>query len=148
MYRDLDITHIVWAKRKAIGFDSMGGDLRFFEFVNTVQDPKTAGSFYYGPMPDEAPEFESSNVVLYAGCRGTFEPGFFHVGQMNVRDQQPKKIQGIKPIPDDDDELQEAMREVDFVVYEPKCGHKIRHLLTEFTQAATRKGEQLWVRKR
>jgi hypothetical protein len=148
LYRDLGITHIVWAQRKSIGFDSMGGDLRFFEFVNTIDTPKTAGSFYYGPMPDAAPEFESSNIVLYAGCGPTFEPGFFRVGEMNVPNRQPRKIRGFKPIPDDDGELQEAMRETDFIVYGPKCKNELPHPGAGFTLAATRKSEQIWIRKR
>jgi hypothetical protein len=148
LYRELGITHIVWAQRKSIGFDSMGGDLRFFEFVNIVDNPKTSGSFYYGPMPDEAPGFESSNIVLYAGCGRTFEPGFFHVREMNVSNQQPKKIRGFNPIPDDDDELQQAMREVDFVVYGLKCKNGLPRPVAGFTLVATRKGEQIWIRKR
>jgi hypothetical protein len=126
----------------------MGGDLRFFEFVNTIDTPKTAGSFYYGPMPDAAPEFESSNIVLYAGCGPTFEPGFFRVGEMNVPNRQPRKIRGFKPIPDDDGELQEAMRETDFIVYGPKCKNELPHPGAGFTLAATRKSEQIWIRKR
>ena len=148
LYRELGITHIVWAQRKSIGFDSMGGDLRFFEFVNMVDNPKTSGSFYYGPMPDEAPGFESSNIVRYAGCGRTFEPGFFHVREMNVSSQQPKKIPGFKPIPDDDEELRQAMREVDFVVHGLKCKNQLPLPVADFTLAATRKGEQVWIRKR
>jgi len=148
LYQDLGITHVVWARRKAIGFDSLGGDLRFFEFVNTIKRPKTAGSFYYGPMPGEAPEFQSSNVVLYAGCRATFEPGFFYVRDLNVRDRQPAKIKGFKPIPDDEVEFEEAMGDVDFIVYGPKCGNGVPRPGRQFTHVATRKDEQLWIRKR
>jgi hypothetical protein len=148
LYRDLGITHIVWAQRKPHAFDSLGGDLRFFEFVNTVDSPKKAGSFHYGPMPDKPPEFDSSNIVLYVGCGPTFEPGFFRVGDMNVLNRHPKKIAGFKPIPDDDSELQEAMREVDFIVYGPKCKSEFPRPGAGFTLTATRKGEQIWIRKR
>jgi hypothetical protein len=148
LYQDLGVTHIVWKRGKSRGLDSLGGDLRFFEFVNTVNGPKTAGSFYYGPMPDKPPEFESSNIVLYAGCGPTFERGFFRVDDMNVGDRRRKKIPGFKPIPDDDGELQEPMREADFIVYGPKCKIELPRPSVGFTLAGTRKGEQIWIRKR
>jgi hypothetical protein len=127
----------------------MAGDLRFFEFVvNAIESPKAAGSLYYGPMPDEPPSFESSNIVLYAGCGQTFEPGFFHLNDMNVRGRQHRKIAGFKPIPDDDETLRETIREADLVIYGPKCKQDLPRPGTSFTMAATRKGEQIWVRKR
>ena len=148
LFRDLGITHVVWSKGKSHGWDSLGGDLRFFEFVDTVESPKRAGSFYYGPMPDEPLGFETTNIVLYAGCGPTFEPGFFLVGDMNVRDQQPNKIPGCKPSPDDYGELRDAMREVDVIVDGPKCKNEVPHPGAEFTRAATRGREQIWIRKR
>jgi hypothetical protein len=148
LYRDLGITHIVWAQRRSLGFDSMAGDLRFFEFVKSVDRPKAEGSFYYGAMPDERPRFESSNIVLYAGCGRAFEPGFFRLGDMNVRGGQPAKIRGFKPIPTDAEGLQDAMREVDFVVYGPKCKTQLPHPPAGFTLAANRGDEQIWIRNR
>jgi hypothetical protein len=148
LYKDLGITHVVWAKKKAIGFDSLGGDLRFFEFVSTVKRPKSAGSFYYGPMPKDPPSFESSNIVLYAGCRDTFEPGFFQLRDMNVHDRQPKKIEGFKPIPGDEIELEKAIGDAAFIVFGPKCGKGLPRPGPEFELVATRKDEQLWIRKR
>lgn len=148
LYRDMGITHIVWARKGSHGWDTLGGDLRFFEFVQAVDAPKTAGSFYYGSMLDQPPEFESSNIVLYAGCGQTFEPGFFRLADMNVKDRQPKRISGFKPLPEHDGELQEAMGEVDFIVYGTKCKNAFRPRGAEFKHAATRKGEQIWIRKR
>ena len=82
------------------------------------------------------------------GCGPTFEPGFFRLGDMNVRGRQPKKIPGFKPIPNDDGKLREAMREVDFMVYGPKCKNGFPYPGSEFTRAATRGSEQIWIRKR
>ena len=65
-----------------------------------------------------------------------------------VQGRQPKKIHGFKPIPDDDGELQAAMRDVDFVVYGLKCKTGLPRPVDGFTLVATRKGEQIWIRKR
>lgn len=148
LYRELGITHIVSAKKKSIGWDLLAADLRFFEFVQAADSPETSGSFYYGSMPDEPPEFESSNIVLYAGCGPTFEPVFFRVRDMNVRDRQAKKIPGFKPIPDDDGEKLDAMREVDFIVHGPKCKNQLPRPGAGLTLAATTRCEQIWIRKR
>lgn len=148
LYRALGITHLVWAQKKSHRWDTLGGDLRFFEFVDTVDSPERSGSFYYGPMPDEPSGFESSNIAIYAGCGPIFEPGFFRVRDMNVQGRQPKKIRGFKPIPEDDGELQAAMQEVDFIVYAPKCKTGFSSPGAEFKLAATRKNEQIWIRKR
>jgi hypothetical protein len=148
LYRDLGVTHVVWARKKSYGFDSLAGDLRFFEFVNTIKRPKVAGSFNYGEMPKEPPSFQSSNIVLYAGCGSTFQPGLHRLGDMNVQESRAAKVSAFRTLPADDVARAEIMRDVDFVVYGPKCRNRHRPALDDFTMMATRKGEQLWVRKR
>jgi hypothetical protein len=104
------------------------------------------GSFH-GPLPAEPPEVRSSNVALYAGCGQTFERGFFHLRDMNVPNQQPTPIAPFKPIPEDASELDQAMQEVSFIVYDPKCGGAVLPPARDFIKAADYHGEQLWVRR-
>jgi len=148
LYRDLGVTHIVWKRAESRALDSLGGDLRFFELVNTLDGAQQAGPWLYGPIPDQPPEIVSSNVVLYAGCGNIFEPGFFRISDMNVWNRPEKKIPGFKPIPDNDAELHEAMREVDFVVHGSKCKNDLSPPTAEFERVATRGSEHIWIRIR
>lgn len=148
LYQDLGITHVVWARKRSHAWDSLAGDLRFFEFVNTIENPKHSGSFSYGPMPSQPPDFESSNVVLYAGCGPMFEPGFHRLREMNVQDGQSAKRSGFAAIPEDREALRERMGQVDFVVYGPRCKESLPRPGPDFKQVAKRRDEEIWVRRR
>jgi hypothetical protein len=149
LYRRLGVDQVVWPSTiKASGTDTIAGDLRFYEFVkNAIPRPATVGGFHFGPLPSKPPGDVSSNVVLYAGCGSTFEPGFFHLRDMNVPPQQPKPIAAFRPIPIDTEELAEAMKQASFIAYNPKCKTGIARPGADFIHAADHLGEQLWVRR-
>jgi hypothetical protein len=148
LYRDMGVDYVVWPRKQTSdGVDTIAGNLRFYEFVlNVIRNPSGVGSFH-GPLPAEPPEVRSSNVALYAGCGQTFERGFFHLRDMNVPNQQPTPIAPFKPIPEDASELDQAMQEVSFIVYDPKCGGAVLPPARDFIKAADYHGEQLWVRR-
>lgn len=149
LYRELGIDHLAWTRgKKSKARDTIAGDLRFYEYVkNAMRNPLKAGGFDHGPLPSTPPKATSSNVVLYAGCRSTFEPGFFHLRDMNVYYRQPKPISAFKPIPEDDTERKEAIKEASFIVYDPKCRTRVPRPGADFIYAADHRGEQLWVRR-
>jgi len=149
LYRELRVGHVVWTytmKSKAI--DTIAGDLRFYEYVKNAF-PKAArtSSFDHGPLPPAPPKATSTNVVLYAGCGTTFEQGFFHLRDMNVDSKQAKRLAAFKSIPKELTELDEAIKESSFIVYDSKCKTGVPRPSSEFIHAADYRGEQLWVRR-
>ncbi|HSN83613.1 MAG TPA: hypothetical protein VLS88_13605 [Polyangiales bacterium] len=149
LYEDMGIDYVVWSKSKGSdGRDTIAGELRFNEFVyNAIRRRSTAGGFYYGALPEDPPKGSSSNVVLYAGCGGAFKRGFFRLRDMNVPNRQPRPIEPFEPMPEDETALAEAMRDVSFVVYDPKCKKPGRPPGGDFFHAADHRGEQLWIRR-
>jgi hypothetical protein len=147
LYRELGVTHIVWRDKHSYGFDTLAGDLRFFDFVtNGVTRKSKAGGWVYGPMPSQRPEVDSSDVVLYAGCESTFQPGLFRLRDMNVLPGK-KNVKGFEPLPDDEPGMKEAIERVSFVVHGKKCKNERPPVANDFILVANRKGEDLWVRK-
>jgi hypothetical protein len=148
LYQELGVTHVVWNRqRKKGGQDTIAGDLRFYEYVkNAIPTPAKAGGFDYGPLPPEPPTHTSSNLVLYAGCGRTFEPGLFHLRDMNVG-QAPKRIPPFKPIPEDPAELEAAIQEASFIVWGPKCKSGVPRPRGDFIHVGDYQREQLWVRR-
>jgi hypothetical protein len=149
LYRELHVDHLVWPHRKKPSTaETIAGHLRFYEYVkNTIPNPARTGGFDHAPLPSEPPEGTSSNVVLYAGCGKTFERGFFHLRDMNVHDQQPKRIPAFKSIPKDEHEFEDAIKEASFIVYGPNCKTRTPRPGPDFIHAVDHKGEQLWVRR-
>ncbi len=149
LYRELHVDHLVWPHKKKLSpAETIAGHLRFYEYMkNTIPNPSRTGGFDHAPLPSEPPQGTSSNVALYAGCGKTFERGFFHLRDMNVHDQQPKLIPAFKPIPEDEHELEDAIKEVSFIVYGPNCKTRLPRPGADFIYAVDRKGEQLWVRR-
>jgi hypothetical protein len=149
LYRELGVDHLVWLGRKRSDpLDTIAGNLRFHEYVNNaIPSPATAGSLHHAPLPSTAPEAASTNVVLYAGCGSTFEPGFHRLRDMNVHHKQKRRIPAFKPIPEAEAELDQAIDGASFVVYDPKCKTGVRPPGSEFLHAADYRGEQLWVRR-
>jgi hypothetical protein len=148
LYRELGVDYLVWnRKRKTGGQDTIAGDLRFYEYVkNAFPRPAKAGGFDHAPLPSEPPTGTSSNLVLYAGCTRAFQPGFFHLRDMNIR-RQPKPIEPFKPIPEDPDELKKATQEVSFIVWAARCKSGAPRPGSDFILAGEYQREQLWVRR-
>jgi hypothetical protein len=149
LYRELGVDHLVWVGRKnSDAFDTIAGNLRFHEYVNNaIPSPAKVGSLHHAPLPQTRPEATSSNVVLYAGCGSTFEQGFHRLRDMNVDHKEQDRISAFKPIPADKAELDEAIEEASFIVYNPKCKTGVHRPGDEFLHAADYRGEQLWIRR-
>jgi hypothetical protein len=149
LYRDLGVDHLVWTgRKKSDTLDTIAGNLRFHEYVNNaIPSPANAGSLHHAPLPPTRPEATSSNVVLYAGCGSTFEQGFHRLRDMNVYHKEQDVISAFKPIQEDKAELDQAIEEASFIVYDPKCKTGVQRPGDEFLHAADYRGEQLWIRR-
>ena len=150
LYRSLGITHVVWPVSRTQGYETLAGELRFFDFALNELDRKgRSGSLEWGALKPEPPTSASPEVVLYAGCRPGVEPGLYHVGDFNVSDKQLRTTKPFKSLPTDATELNALMKQVGYVVYGPKCKKiKRKPPIRGFSRASNRYGEELWVKRR
>ena len=75
LYRELGVTHLLWEPKQARGFDTLGGDLRFWQFVARHTGPqKRYGKLTVAPL-GEPPAPSAPDVVAYLSCDATYQRG-------------------------------------------------------------------------
>ena len=149
---ELEVTHIIWRTHKSRGLDSLAGDLRFFEYVTNWAEPVTkVGGRTVVAVASEPPEGPFDDTVAYLGCGPVFRRGLHHLTTLNVFDkwQAVRGVEPFDPAPQAAGELATFVARASFVVVGPRCRPALpATALGDFTQVATREGEQLWVRSR
>lgn len=125
-YRDLGITHVVWKDRVSKGWDSIAGDLVFFDFAENWTDKKTrARTHRVARMRDERPPDEPYGKVLYLGCGRGYGNGLYRLSQMTVPVFGPDNGQFPRPeTPVDSKDFKPYLEQADFVVIDPRCTDK------------------------
>jgi hypothetical protein len=148
-YRRMGVTHVVWRARQSRAFDSLAGDLRFFDFVaNHTVEQRTEGRMTVGRVVPTPPAEGSEEWVAYAGCGKIYRRGVHRWRDMNdFKRSERRKVPAARPLPDDASQIEQALADVRFVVYDPSCEPRLStSSFRGFTQVATRAKEQLWVR--
>ncbi len=148
-YRALGVTHVLTRTRKSRGFDSLGADLRFFDFVE--QDAtvvKRMGEFSLYAMPSERPSAEGPGSVAYLGCGRLYERGLYELSRLSVRDKQVK-VRPPRARASKTGDAAGLLPEAQFAVTDPGCKPTVpAPLLADFVQVGRRGKEVLWARKR
>jgi len=147
--RKTGVTHLIWHPSSARGFNSVGMDVLFFDYVeHYVDKPSRVGGVMLTPLGKRDDLPKSELVVLYAGCDGTYAPGIYGAGEMSRYPYAPPAPQikprtrlGIKG-------LSRKLDEVDAVVWGARCQKGLddpaRH---GFTSAAKRGDDTIFVRR-
>lgn len=143
----LGVGYLVARSRKSRGYDSLGSDLRFFDYL--LQDAvsvKAFGEFtLFKVAPHDAP-LEGGDRVAYFGCARLYERGIHRLATLDVRDKQAQKEPPTRAA-EEPGEPADLLPKADFVVTEPKCGPE-KGALGDFVSVGTRGKEELWARKR
>ncbi len=145
------VTHVVYRTGKSRNFDTLAGDLRFFEYVtNYGADSKRIGGRTVVRVPAERPE-GTGNAVLYLGCNRWYERGLHDLDALNVPEMWPARgqprVKASTVYADDPAELDPLIDGAQFVVVGANCKTNVpQNALSGFVQAAMRGKEQLWVR--
>lgn len=149
-WRALGVTHIVTRPKKSRGADSLGADLRFFDFItHDAVLLKRFGEYSLLAMPTSTPPARPAEQVLYLGCGPFYERGLHELGSLAVRDKQlgkkPPKRRALEKVGDE----AALLARVDFAVVDPSCKPAVaKEALADFVDLGTRGKEQLWARKR
>lgn len=147
--RELGVTHVLWQPATARGFDSVGSDVVFFDYVTRfLKKPRRIGGLSLAPLA-EGPLPEAELTVLYVGCDRSYGPGVYGAGQLRHLPYSP-----AEPAPKpraragSKQRLENALETVDAVVWGERC-HKLPSSPSThgFVTAARRGDDTIFVRR-
>jgi hypothetical protein len=155
LLKGMGVTHLVWDTTVSKSWDSLAGDIRFFDFaLRHGASRKKIGKMTFAGMPAEPPPASSDDEkVAFLGCAKTYANGLYTLPDMRVpvfgpgrRYPRPREGADLAP---------EAMiARARFVVLDPKCHKMPVSERWKFVHAATRQGYeivkktglQIWIR--
>jgi hypothetical protein len=152
LYAELGITHVLRRHKESRGFDTLAGDLRFLEFVvNSTQPVLRRGALELSRITNPPPEQRSPELALYLGCGARYEPGLHPLAALTVHDTSKKlgAVPASKQLSVGQGANGALIDEAAFIVYDSRCRHSVGAAsFAGFVHAATRRREELWIRKR
>lgn len=137
-YKKLGVTHVVWQNEVSRGWDSVAGDLVFFDFaVRRTVDKKSVRGIWVGRMPAKPPPDAVAGPVALFGCNDMYKSGLYALSALTTPVFGPKSSHFAPPEQRSTrgDEVA-LMRRAAFVVIDPACA---KHL----ESVATRQGFEL-----
>jgi hypothetical protein len=154
LLRSLGVTHIVWQDRTSKGYDSVAGDLVFFDFVfRYAVDRKKVGQHWVARMPDEPPPEAPFGEVAFFGCDDFYATGLYRLSEMTVPVFGPKRRDFPQPlVAGGNSAVEGVLQEAHYVVVDPKCDNStaarlgskgFRHVANRELQNIDRKGRPI-----
>lgn len=146
---EMGVTHLLWRAEFAEGFNSMGADVLFFDFVrHHIDRAVRVGDFMLAPLGKGRHLSARELRVLYAGCDPTFAPGVYGASEMSrlwdtpgASQVTPKGALGQKT-------LAQMLTAVDAVVWGARCHPELDDPARRgFVRAAKRGDSGIFVRR-
>jgi hypothetical protein len=149
--RGMGVTDVLWT-RTSRAYDSVGGDLAFYNFVvrHTAHTEKVGG-FSISRLTDAVPSDEGfANLALYLGCGDSYQSGVYRLSDLSITvlpqprpvADYPQPLTSLTP----DSLRDDLLRQVDAVAVNPTCFHVPALDSFGLSQVAQRDALQLWVR--
>jgi hypothetical protein len=128
LYRDLGVTHVVWKDLTSKGYDSLAGDLVFFDFaLRQTHAKKKVSGHWVARMLEEQPTDEPYGKVVFWGCNDMYESGLYDLSQMTTPVFGPERARFPKPlIAAEAVDLGSLLEQADYAVVDPKCAQEAR----------------------
>lgn len=123
MLRDFGVSHIVWEDRVSKGYDSVAGDLVFFDFAfRHALDRQKVGRHWVAKMPEEGPPDVGYGKVAFFGCGDFYASGLYTLSEMTVPVFGPNRLEFPEP-PEPLTEGSEdtLLAQADYAVVDPQC---------------------------
>ncbi len=153
---EMGATHVVWRPGVSVGFDTIAGDLAFFEFaMSDTVDQKNVAGFRVGRIAADPPPpgRGATAPVLVVGCPRGAPSGLFQLSDLRVFPFGPKR--DVFPAPRKTAaEPYSLAPEATFAVIQLGCRRGAQGELPGFQRAAKRTGQhgahsyELWLRPR
>jgi hypothetical protein len=155
LYRELGVTHVVWKDSVSKGWDSLAGDLVFFDFAVRHTTPQgKVSSHWIGAMPEAPPPDVAYGKVAFFGCPDDYPSGLYELSRMTTPVFGPDRERFAEPsIPFDAEssDAESLIAQADYVVIDQNCGMRAAAKLGgDFRQVAKRalvnpKRRQSWL---
>jgi hypothetical protein len=150
----MGVTHMTWDAGKSQAWDSVAGDIMFFDFaLKYALSPKSYGGITLAKMPKTPPPDEIEDTVAVIACpRDAYKTGLYHVKDLHVPVFGPRRKKYPKPTIRAGGEPEELVKEASYVVLSTKCKKTMPAAeRSKFMRAPKRRkvgGEQeIWIRK-
>ena len=146
------VTHFAYFTNRSRAIDSLAGDLLFFGYVTRYGQPvKVDGGVSVVAVPASAPPDVRDERVAYLGCGTTYRAGLYRRADMVVmgagRHAKKEYPEPLQPM-GGDASVEDLVAASDYVVWTKKCHPSLTaDALRGFVRVATRKKQELWVRK-
>lgn len=150
LYRDLGVTHIVYQDSYATFLDTLGNDLRFWDFVtNWATNKKHYGPMVLAEMPKLPPDTGVNDRVAYLSCDPTYTPGLHDLAAMDVWPGNSGRVEPLVVASSSKSKLEALVGRAGFLVTGRVCKKQKwpTSIYRGFIKAAVRGKEDLWVRQ-
>lgn len=144
-YKALEITHIYWVDKRSRAWDTVAGDIMFFDMaLRRGERRRRVGPSWVAELPSEPPEdaHQFDDRVVVIGCERGYPSGEYRIRDMSVPTFGPKADEFPAPQSPARSEV-EALRlaaDVNYVVVDPACHERVQSKLPAgFKLAARRK---------
>ena len=127
LLQGMGVTHLVWRDRVSKGWDSLAGDLVFFDFAfRHALDRKKIGQHWVARIPDDPPPDTSFGDVAFFGCDDFYESGVYRLSEMVVPVFGPDRRNFPRPLAaGTDGPSNVSLEHADYVVVDPRCAKSI-----------------------
>ncbi|MGK4001219.1 hypothetical protein WMF31_01240 [Sorangium sp. So ce1036] len=144
LLKGMGVTHVAWDTQVSKGWDTVAGDLMFFDFAlkRTVKHSKHRGMTLaeMGPAPD--PDTPFPTTVAYLGCGNAYKSGLYELSDLTVPVFGPNNRAFPAPRvsgPPGGASAAELLKQAAFAVVDPKCHPSLPADKRDFMLAARRR---------
>lgn len=139
--KEMGVTHLLWQNRRARGWDSLAGDIAFWNFaLKYGKNPQRLDSVTLAEMPDERPEDPAPSDILLFTCGKRYQSGLYPLDKLMVPAFGKSEPEWPQPdVPLEEENTTELVRRASFVLIENKCGSIPIRLRRDFELAANRR---------
>jgi hypothetical protein len=91
--RSMYVTHAVWLDGHSEGFETLGGDIAFFEFMHRhTQNRQRVGAYNVAALPKASPvKAAGDRLVAVLGCGVDYATGLYRVSDLSTPRVGPEK---------------------------------------------------------
>ena len=96
LLRGMGVTHISWDRTQSNGWDSIAGDIMFFEFaLREAVDRQVIDGAFLARMPSAPPAGPFDDRVAMLGCKNLFKSGLYKIEDSHRARLRPEE----RPLP-------------------------------------------------
>jgi hypothetical protein len=122
----MGVTHVAWDTQVSKGWDSVAGDIMFFDFAQkrTVKQAKHGGMTLAEMGPAPPPDLPFPTTVATLGCNDTYKSGLYELADLTVPVFGPRSRafpRPRRPGPPSGARAEELVHAAAFVVLDTKC---------------------------